>query len=129
MSQAAGEGVLRDHLARFGVTVELNTELVTLEQDEEGVTAHLKTTKGGFEKMEEFRAAWVIGTDGGKGESSNCISTSIPTRLFIIQGSLGNCWAFHLLGKHYTRKNLSLAMWKSKALIARYTKIMINCCC
>ena len=68
MSQYLTEDVLRDHLAKFGVHVELSTELVSLEQDNKGVTVALKKTGAdGSETMESVRAAYVIGADGARG--------------------------------------------------------------
>lgn len=62
------EGIVRDHLAKYGMQVELATELVSLEQDADGVTATLKHAAGTEqESIETFRAAYVIGADGGKG--------------------------------------------------------------
>lgn len=62
------EGIFRDNLAKYGAQVELATELVSFEQDADGVTATLKHAAGtDQESIETFRAAYVIGADGGKG--------------------------------------------------------------
>ena len=61
------EKVLRDHLATYGVHVELGMEPVSLVQDLEGVTVTLKKADGGEEVV---RAAYVVGADGAKGASS-----------------------------------------------------------
>ncbi|MBB5083268.1 FAD-dependent monooxygenase [Nonomuraea endophytica] len=53
------ERILRERLAQFGHEVELGTELVGFEQDEEGVTA----TLGGGERE---RFGYLVGADGGK---------------------------------------------------------------
>ena len=47
--------------------VELNTELVSIEQDTEGVTAHIIKREGGKETKETFRTPFLIGADGAKG--------------------------------------------------------------
>ncbi|CDO77545.1 hypothetical protein BN946_scf184912.g44 [Trametes cinnabarina] len=59
------EGLLRDHLMKHGVHVELSTELVTFTQDSHDVNVTL--IKNGLE--EQIRVAYVIGADGGRGSS------------------------------------------------------------
>ncbi|CDO69064.1 hypothetical protein BN946_scf184992.g13 [Trametes cinnabarina] len=59
------ESIIRNHLAKLGVHVELATELVDLKHDGDGVTVKLK--KNGTETVEETRVAYVIGSDGAKG--------------------------------------------------------------
>ena len=75
MGQCVTESVFRKHLGRFGVEVELGTELTALEQDSEGVTATLRITRtGGEEAVEILRAAYVIGADGGRGQCRSLCS-------------------------------------------------------
>ena len=71
MSQYLTEGILRKHLATFGVRVELSTEPSSIEQDASGVSVTLKKTddKGG-ETYETIRAGYVFGADGARGEST-----------------------------------------------------------
>ncbi|MFE2374917.1 FAD-dependent monooxygenase [Streptomyces sp. NPDC059398] len=59
LGQSQTEAVLRDRLAAFGASVELNTELIGFEQDPDGVTAHLSTG-------ETVRVAYLVGADGGR---------------------------------------------------------------
>ncbi|KAA9158884.1 3-(3-hydroxyphenyl)propionate hydroxylase [Amycolatopsis acidicola] len=59
LGQSQTEGILRDRLAEFGVHVELGTELLDFEQDEDGVTARLSTG-------ETVRATYLVGADGGR---------------------------------------------------------------
>lgn len=62
------EGIFRDHLAKHGVQIELATELLSFEQDAEGVTAMLRHAAGtAQESTETFRASYIIGADGAKG--------------------------------------------------------------
>lgn len=69
VAQYRTEGIFRDHLAKFGIHVELATEPVAQEQDAEGVTVTLKKVDAnGEEKTEVARFAYVIGADGGRGE-------------------------------------------------------------
>jgi 2-polyprenyl-6-methoxyphenol hydroxylase-like FAD-dependent oxidoreductase len=64
MGQQFLEVILRRHLEKFSCFVEMGTELRSLEQSDEGVTAVL--AKNGI--LETFETKWVIGADGAKGE-------------------------------------------------------------
>ena len=67
LSQYYTEGIFREQLAKYGIHVELSTEVVSLEQDEEGVMVILRGKKNGIEGTETIRAAYVIGADGARG--------------------------------------------------------------
>ncbi|KAF9505746.1 hypothetical protein BS47DRAFT_1334240 [Hydnum rufescens UP504] len=68
LGQWSTEGILRSHLSRLGVTVELGTELVDFTQDAHKVTANLlKRDKGGSSENETLEVDWVIGADGARG--------------------------------------------------------------
>jgi pentachlorophenol monooxygenase len=54
------EGILEEHVAKLGVTVERNTELVGLSQHGSGVSARLRHG----DRIEDFEADWVMGCDG-----------------------------------------------------------------
>ncbi|KDQ12632.1 hypothetical protein BOTBODRAFT_134487 [Botryobasidium botryosum FD-172 SS1] len=60
------ESILRDALMEYGIQVELATELVSLEQDEDGVTAKLVTYHAGTSMSQSVRVDWLIGADGGR---------------------------------------------------------------
>ena len=60
MPQDKTEQMLEERVARFGVSVERNTELVGLSAHDVGVTARLRRDGG----IEEFPAGWVLGCDG-----------------------------------------------------------------
>jgi 2-polyprenyl-6-methoxyphenol hydroxylase-like FAD-dependent oxidoreductase len=62
MGQQLLDKILRRHLDKFSCNVELDTELCSLEQSDDGVTAVL--AKNGT--LETFRTKWVIGADGAK---------------------------------------------------------------
>ena len=51
------ESILREHLQQLGVEVAYNRKLASLEQSEDGVTAHL-------ESGTNLRSRWVVGCDG-----------------------------------------------------------------
>ena len=62
IDQARTERILRDAAARQGASVEWGTKLADFTDDGEGVTAELARADG---RSETFRAAWLLGTDGG----------------------------------------------------------------
>jgi 3-(3-hydroxy-phenyl)propionate hydroxylase len=63
-SQPLGETTLRRGLARFPhVSLQLGVELVSLEQDETGVTATLRDAQG---QERVVRAAYLVACDGGR---------------------------------------------------------------
>lgn len=63
VSTADIEAALRERLAELGGSVELDSTLVGLTQDDDGVTA---TVRSGDGREREIRAAYVIGADGGR---------------------------------------------------------------
>jgi 2-polyprenyl-6-methoxyphenol hydroxylase-like FAD-dependent oxidoreductase len=68
LGQSTTEAILRSHLSRLGVTVELGTELVDFTQDAHKVTANiLKRDKSGTCENETLEVDWVIGADGARG--------------------------------------------------------------
>ena len=67
LSQYVTEGIFREHLARYGVHVELAREAVALNQDDGGVSVTLKHAD--TEKVEIARFAYVVGADGARGQS------------------------------------------------------------
>ena len=74
MDQYLLEGVLRKHLERHGVHVELATEPTFLEEVADGVNIVLKKTKRDGETTSEIlHASYVIGADGAKGDLRQCV--------------------------------------------------------
>ena len=69
LSQYVTEGIFREHLAQYGVHVELDTEAVALEQNDGGVSVTLKHADS--EKVETARFAYVVGADGARGQSAH----------------------------------------------------------
>ncbi|KDQ10916.1 hypothetical protein BOTBODRAFT_163427 [Botryobasidium botryosum FD-172 SS1] len=66
------EAVLRDALKQHGIHVELGKELVSFEQDDEGVTAHilvhgLDADGSHTTTTETLKVGWLLGADGAKG--------------------------------------------------------------
>ena len=53
------ERILEEHVARQGVRVERNTELVSLARHDDGVAARLSTG----DRVEEVEADWLLGCD------------------------------------------------------------------
>ena len=59
--------ILAKHLKALGVSMEFETELIALGQDENIVTAALKSHGDGTSSTEVVRAAFVLGADGARG--------------------------------------------------------------
>ncbi|GIG63094.1 FAD-binding monooxygenase [Longispora fulva] len=62
LGQVDTERVLRDAVARLGVTVEWGVRITALEQDGDGVRAELRHLDGSTETAE---VGWLVGCDGG----------------------------------------------------------------
>lgn len=68
VSQALLQDVLRVELeSAYGCSVELGKELVSFEEDAEGVTVHIAVHVGNDTNDEHIRTPYVIGADGAKG--------------------------------------------------------------
>lgn len=61
------EAALRSHLKRYGVEVELATELRSFEQNPDHVVAHIVKNKDGAYVQEETQVRFLVGADGAKG--------------------------------------------------------------
>ncbi len=67
LGQDDNEKLLGAALARLGVTVQWNTELVALAEDADGVTAQVKPAHSGPDAPSRpVRARWLAGCDGAK---------------------------------------------------------------
>ncbi|KAH9479253.1 Flavin-dependent monooxygenase [Psilocybe cubensis] len=64
LGQHYQERILRDHLAKIGVTVEFGSELRTFTQTEDHVLAQIVRVVDGKDVIEEVKAVWMVGTDG-----------------------------------------------------------------
>lgn len=67
LGQHHSEEIFRSHIEKYGVHVELNTELVGFSQDENGVTTQVVRRSGGSEVHEIIRTPFMIGADGARG--------------------------------------------------------------
>ncbi|TFY58683.1 hypothetical protein EVJ58_g6268 [Rhodofomes roseus] len=61
------EAILRAHLAKYGCSVELGTELRDFEQHPDHVVVQLAKNDGVTEKIEILTCRFLVGTDGGRG--------------------------------------------------------------
>ena len=64
ITQIGLEPILRAHADELGARLEYSTELVSLDQDTDGVTAVVRNRESGDER--EVRASYVIAADGSK---------------------------------------------------------------
>lgn len=76
MPQYHNENVMRAHLATYGVSVELGTEIVGLKQFDDHVEATIKKTVDGKETIETNSYRWLVGADGGKSATEHCFARS-----------------------------------------------------
>ncbi|KAH7930838.1 hypothetical protein BV22DRAFT_1124600 [Leucogyrophana mollusca] len=67
IGQQTLEAILRSHLEKFGVFVELGCELRSFEQSADGVVASIARRRGDEEVLETIEASWLVGTDGARG--------------------------------------------------------------
>jgi 2-polyprenyl-6-methoxyphenol hydroxylase-like FAD-dependent oxidoreductase len=72
--QFVAEGVMRERLRELGHRVEFGRELVGLEQDQDGVTAHLSGAAG----EETMRVRYLIGADGGRSFVRHALDIGFP---------------------------------------------------
>ena len=63
LPQAITEGILRARLARSGVTVEYDTEVISFEQDSRGCTVHAMGPDG---EPSTILASYIVGADGAR---------------------------------------------------------------
>lgn len=66
LGQDRHEDVLREHLSRYGVTVELETELVSFEQFPDRVVSRIIKTRDGQHIEETVESQWIIGAEGAR---------------------------------------------------------------
>ncbi|KDQ12569.1 hypothetical protein BOTBODRAFT_56631 [Botryobasidium botryosum FD-172 SS1] len=67
LPQDITEGVLRDHLQKYGIQPEFGKELVGFQQDDDGVTAQILSLEKEEDSEETLRVGWLVGADGAKG--------------------------------------------------------------
>lgn len=68
------EGVLRERLAELGYQPDYGCELVGFEQDQDGVTVHLR----GAAVEETLRVRWLVGADGGRSFVRHALAIEFP---------------------------------------------------
>ncbi|MCW2983856.1 MAG: 2,4-dichlorophenol 6-monooxygenase [Conexibacter sp.] len=104
------EPVLMDGVTEAGVAeVRMNTELVGLEQDEEGVT--LTTLDRATGTQSTIRTRYVVGADGGRSRVLTEAGLTVEGQAGL--GAAGNIWFRADLGK-YTAYRPSALYWSSQ---------------
>ncbi|KAK0196703.1 FAD-binding monooxygenase [Armillaria mellea] len=103
------EGILRDHLVKYGVSVELNKGLVAVEQDPTAVTVTVAIFRNGVPTngKEEIVAQYLIRSDGAKGNSRKLLGLTFQGEMrdadgmvwgdVAIKGLTSEIW--HIWGK------------------------------
>ena len=85
LPQTKMEPILLAEAARLGVNVRFDTQLLSLEQDDEGVTAHVVDCLSGREYS--VRASYLVGADGANSRVAR--EVSLP---MVGQGGLGSAY-------------------------------------
>jgi 2-polyprenyl-6-methoxyphenol hydroxylase-like FAD-dependent oxidoreductase len=114
LGQEATERIMREALlTRFGIAVELGTELVGFEQDAEGVSARLR--KDGASEEEVARVRYLVGTDGGRSTVRRTLGlafdgeTMAETIIYgdvAVKGLEHDVRALHIRARFFSRKTL-----------------------
>ena len=76
LGQAEHNAILRNHIEPLGSRVEPGSTLVSLKQDDEGVTVEIEKIVDGKTVTEHAKFAYVIGADGGH---STCFVVTYPS--------------------------------------------------
>ncbi|TFK37808.1 FAD binding domain-containing protein [Crucibulum laeve] len=71
ISQNINQHILREELEKHGCKVEYNTELISFQQDDNGLNAHVQRMSDGVSVAEDIRASFLVGADGGKGSTAD----------------------------------------------------------
>lgn len=70
LDQCLLENILRKHLAKYGIIVELRKNLVAISQDADNLTATVTSSApGSTETRETIIAQYLVGADGARGAS------------------------------------------------------------
>lgn len=101
LGQSALEAIIRRRLQeRHGVVVELGTELISFEQTEEHVVAHLR--KKSINRVQEvneeaIHVSYLVGADGGKSKLRMILN--FPRRLCYVVGGVRKTLGLSFLGE------------------------------
>lgn len=88
IGQGHNEAILRSHLAKHGVQVELNTELVDFERTSDGVVAQIVKHGEAGDVKETIHAEYLVGADGARSQCayhvpwSYMLTRSVSPRLY-----------------------------------------------
>ncbi|MGW2044867.1 FAD-dependent monooxygenase [Streptomyces sp. NPDC001858] len=87
LPQYETERLLEEYVAGFGTFIERGTELLGFTQDDDGVTARLRTSSGA---EEEFRTGYLIGCDGAHSTVRKGLGLSYEGAAFAEEYMLGD---------------------------------------
>lgn len=79
IGQAHNEEILRRHLAKHDVHVELNTELTHFEHNDQTVVAHVIKRNAGEAILEDISTPFLVGADGAASKGNSCAHFLIDT--------------------------------------------------
>jgi 2-polyprenyl-6-methoxyphenol hydroxylase-like FAD-dependent oxidoreductase len=101
LGQEGHEAILRKHLEKYGVKVELGTELVSFTQDNDKVDVVLKKVENGNE--EKVSVKWLVGADGARSVVRKTLGLSFLGEEQPLEGTV--------LGDIYMKNGLSRDFW------------------
>ncbi len=87
LPQNETEALLTEHLQSQGGGIEWQVELISIEQDEEGVEAHLRHSDG---QVEHFHADWLVGCDGAHSTVRHLLGLNFVGAAFEQSFAVGN---------------------------------------
>lgn len=105
------ESAMRARLVELGHRPEYGCELVSFEQDEDGVIAHLAGKSG----KETLRVRWLVGADGGRSLVRHTLGIGFPGKTLgvravvadvVLNGLTRDVW--HRFGEDDTTRQISL---------------------
>ncbi|GHO94921.1 2-polyprenyl-6-methoxyphenol hydroxylase [Reticulibacter mediterranei] len=102
MSQEKTEQLLREHYLEHGGEIMLQTELVDLQQNQEGVTVQLRRANG---EMESLQVEYVCGCDGAKSTVRHLLGLDFPGETYTQRFFLAD-----LMGTSKSIKN-TIGLW------------------
>lgn len=119
LNQDVHEGIIREHLKEMGCLVELETELINLEQDDEGVDATLlcPQTENGTRSETTARFSYVVGADGARGTTIiHFLLHKFLTLLSVLSGIVRKLLKLSFLGKTQEADAIAVADVEIKGL-------------
>ncbi|CCM01288.1 uncharacterized protein FIBRA_03337 [Fibroporia radiculosa] len=136
LGQPAAEEIMRTHLDKYGCHVELGTELRTLEQHDDHVTARIVKRAGQKEVEETVECRWLVGADGAKSGivrkqmGATFLGETIPQKTLVglIEVKNLTAEASHYIAHVYIRTLIVVIVLAFLARCPLHDVSYLNCC-